>query len=154
VLVGDGDYRPRLEAQIRDLGLADAVSVVGAVPRAEIPSYYSLAHAAVFPSIGDEAFGISVVEAMACGVPAIATTSGGMPESVVEGETGFLVPPRDPVAIAKALARLAKDPTRARAMGMNARRRAAECFDWSRLTDDLLVRLERLRISRPTGRIE
>ena len=153
VLVGDGEYRPRLEAQIRDLGLADAVSFVGAVPRAEIPSYYSLAHTAVFPSIGDEAFGISVVEAMACGVPTIATTSGGMPESVVEGETGFLVPPRDPGAITNALARLAKDPARAREMGMNGRRRAVDYFDWSRLTDDLLAVVERVKTPQPVGRI-
>ena len=153
VLVGDGDYRPRLEAQIRDLGLADVVNIVGAVPRAAIPSYYSLAHAAVFPSIGDEAFGISVVEAMACGVPAIATTSGGMPESVVDGETGFLVPPRDTRAIANALERLAQDPVRARAMGMNGRRRAAELFDWSHLTNELLAVIETLRTPQAIGPI-
>ncbi len=145
VLVGDGDYRPRLEAQIRDLDLTEAVNIVGAVPRTDIPNYYSLAHAAVFPSIGDEAFGIAVVEAMACGVPVVATTSGGMPESVVEGETGFLVPRRDPNAIANALGRLAIDRARAREMGANGRRRAVDFFDWSRLTDDLLAVFERTK---------
>lgn len=153
VLVGDGDYRPQLEAQIRELGLAEVVTMAGAVSRATIPSYYSLAHAAVFPSIGDEAFGISVVEAMACGVPTVATTSGGIPESVVEGETGFLVPPRDPVAIANALAVLAKDPVRAREMGMNGRKRAVGHFGWSHLTDELLAMIECVEAPHTVGRV-
>ena len=142
LLLGDGEYRGRLEAQVRALGLEDIVTFVGAVSRAEIHRYYSLAAAGVFPSIGDEAFGISVVEAMACGVPVVATTSGGMPETVVDGETGFLVPPRDPGAIAGALAQLAADPARARGMGDKGRLRAVEHFDFARLTDDLLTVFE------------
>jgi glycosyltransferase involved in cell wall biosynthesis len=142
LLLGDGEYRSTLEAQVRELGLENVVSFVGGVSRAEIPRYYSLAAAGVFPSIGDEAFGISVVEAMACGVPVVATTSGGMPETVVDGETGFLVPPRDPETIAGALARLAADPARARAMGEKGRLRAVEHFDFARLTDELLAVFE------------
>jgi glycosyltransferase involved in cell wall biosynthesis len=143
LVVGDGDYRQTLEKQVRDLGLTSVVKIQGSVPRREIPRYYSVAGAAVFPSIGDDAFPNSVVEAMASGVPVVATTSGGMTESVVDGETGFLVPPRDSGAIAGALAALAKDVARAREMGMRGRQRAVERFDWARLTDELLAVFER-----------
>lgn len=143
LMVGEGDYRFRLEAQVRHLGLEDVVTLLGAVPRTEVPRYYSLAGAALFPSIGDDAFPNSVVEAMACGVPVVATPSGGIPEAVVDGETGLLVPPRDSKAIADALARLAGDLAAARAMGHKGRLRAVERFDWSRLTDDLLAVFEK-----------
>jgi glycosyltransferase involved in cell wall biosynthesis len=142
LVVGDGNYRQALEARVRDSGLEEQIIIMGAVPRAEVPRYYSLAGAAVFPSIGDEAFGISVVEAMGCGVPVVATTSGGMPETVADGETGFLVPPRDPSAIAEALVRLATDASRARAMGEKGRLRVMERFHVTRLTDELLAVLE------------
>lgn len=142
VVVGDGDYRTKLEAQVRELGLQGVVTLLGAVPRTEVPRYYSLAGAAVFPSIGDDAFPNSVVEAMACGVPVVATPSGGIPEAVVDGETGLLVPPRDSEGVARALMRLASDPPSLRSMGEKGRLRAVERFDWSRLTDDLLAVFE------------
>jgi glycosyltransferase involved in cell wall biosynthesis len=142
LVVGDGDYRAWLEAQVRELDLAGAVTIVGAVPRAEVARYYSLAGAAVFPSIGDDAFPNAVVEAMASGVAVVATRSGGIPEAVVDGETGLLVPFRDPQGIAEALLRLAGDPATARSMGEKGRLRALECFDWSRLTDELLAVFE------------
>lgn len=142
LVVGDGDYRPKLEAQVRELGLGGVVTILGAVPRTEVPRYYSLAGAAVFPSIGDDAFPNSVVEAMACGVPVVATTSGGIPEAVLTEETGLLVPRRDADGLAGALTRLAGDAALGRAMGEKGRMRAVERFDWSRLTEELLAVFE------------
>lgn len=142
LVVGDGDYRSRLETQVREAGLGEVVTIRGAVLRAEVPLYYSLAGAAVFPSIGDDAFPNSVVEAMACGVPVVATTSGGIPEAVVNEETGLLVARRDAQGIADALARLVDHPAAGRAMGEKGRLRAVERFDWSRLTDELLAVFE------------
>jgi len=147
LLLGDGEYRPTLEALVGDLDLGSVVRFVGSVPRGEVPRYYSLAGAALFPSIGDDAFPNSVVEAMACGVPVVATPSGGIPEAVADGETGLLVRPRDPEAIGQALVRLAGDPATARAMGEKGRLRAVERFDWSRLTDDLLAVFQGRRTS-------
>jgi glycosyltransferase involved in cell wall biosynthesis len=142
LLVGDGEFRPRLEAQVRELGLADIVTILGSVPRRVLPRYYSVAGAAVFPSIGDDAFPNSAVEAMACGVPVVATPSGGIPEAVVDGETGLLVPPRDPAGIAHALKQLAGDRAIAQAMGEKGRLRVTERFNLSRLADDLLAVFE------------
>ncbi len=137
-----GTTGPRLEAQVRELGLEAVVAILQAVPRRDVPRFYSLAGAAVFPSIGDDAFPNSVVEAMACGVPVVATPSGGIPEAVAQEETGLLVSPRDAQGIADALLRLWADPAAGRAMGEKGRLRAVERFDWSRLTEELLVVLE------------
>jgi glycosyltransferase involved in cell wall biosynthesis len=147
LVAGDGNYRSTLEALVRDLGAGDRVTILGAVPRAEVPRYYSLAGAAVFPSIGDDAFPNSMVEAMACGLPVVATASGGIPEAVVDGETGLIVPPRHPGRIAAALARLACDPDMARAMGEKGRLRVMEGFHVTKLTDDLLDMFEGRGIS-------
>ena len=76
-----------------------------------------------------EAFGIAAVEASASGLPVIATNVGGLTDIVVDGETGFLVPPDDPDAVAQALQRLLLDPDRRRRMGQAARRRAETHFD-------------------------
>jgi glycosyltransferase involved in cell wall biosynthesis len=147
LVVGDGNYRQTLEVRVRDLGLGDRITIMGTVPRAEVPGLYSLAGAAVFPSIGDDAFPNSVVEAMACAVPVVATPSGGIPEAVMDGETGLIVPPRDPGRIAEALVRLAADPAIARAMGEKGRLRVMERFHVTRLTDELLTVFEGGRMS-------
>jgi len=139
IIVGEGDYRPTLEAQAQALGLQTCVTIVGSAPRAEIPRYYSLADAALFPSIGDDAFPNSVVEAMASGVPVVATRSGGIPEAVEAGVTGLFVPFRDAGAIVEALRTLARDGALRAAMAQAARAKAVRQFDWKQLTDQLLA---------------
>jgi glycosyltransferase involved in cell wall biosynthesis len=84
---------------------------------------------------------------MACAVPVVATPSGGIPEAVMDGETGLIVPPRDPGRIAEALVRLAADPAIARAMGEKGRLRVMERFHVTRLTDELLTVFEGGRMS-------
>jgi alpha-maltose-1-phosphate synthase len=78
-----------------------------------------------------EPLGIVNLEAMACGSAVVASKVGGIPEVIVDGETGLLVPPDDPASLAVALNELARDPERAAAMGRAGRERAVAEFDWS-----------------------
>ncbi|HEY5600394.1 MAG TPA: glycosyltransferase family 4 protein, partial [Candidatus Manganitrophaceae bacterium] len=98
LILGDGAYRKNLEDKIDRLGLNKEIVFVGAVPNRELPRYYSVADVGVFPTIAEEAFGISIAEAMACAVPVVATRVGGVPEVAPEG-TGVLVSPKDPKAL-------------------------------------------------------
>jgi starch synthase len=70
---------------------------------------------------------------MACGTAVVASKVGGIPEVVADGETGLLVPPDDPAALAESINALTRDPDRARAMGAAGRERAATLFDWGRI---------------------
>ncbi|MDQ4040195.1 MAG: glycosyltransferase [Actinomycetota bacterium] len=125
-IVGDGPDRPAVEAELRAGGLDDVVELVG--ERADVPE--RLAGAAVFVlSSRSECMPISVLEAMAAGLPVVASAVGGLPEMVVDGETGVLVPPGDPEALGRALARLVADPQERRRMGAAGRRRVEEHFD-------------------------
>jgi glycosyltransferase involved in cell wall biosynthesis len=85
-----------------------------------------------------EAFGLAFVEAMSFGLPVVGTRIEAIPEIVAEGETGLLVPPRDPAALAAALCALLADPTRARRLGAAGRARAAERFGWERAVGKML----------------
>jgi len=108
------------------------------LPVSEVVQLYS--HAAVFacPSIY-EPFGLINLEAMACGTPVVASRVGGIPEVVVDGETGWLVPPGDPAALAEALRVSLADPTRARRMGEAGRRRVEAHFSWDRIAEHTLA---------------
>ncbi len=118
------------------LGIADRVELLGAVDRDQVPALLRSADVvACCPWY--EPFGLVAVEAMACGVPVVASAVGGLAETVVDGETGLLVPPRRPDAIAAALAGLLDDPGRRRRMGRSAVRRARR-YAWSRVGAETL----------------
>jgi starch synthase len=93
-----------------------------------------LSHSTLFacPSVY-EPLGIVNLEAMACGTAVVASKTGGIPEVVADGETGLLVPPDDPHALAESINSLTRDPERAQAMGIAGRERAATQFDWGRI---------------------
>ena len=120
-LVGDGPLAGEVERRLRALGLEERVRVrpfAGAAPALAAFDIY------VLPSLR-ETFAIGLLEAMAAGLPAVATRVGAIPELAVEGETALLVEPGDPVALAAAIGRLASDPDLRARLGDAARARAA-----------------------------
>lgn len=113
LIVGEGEDRVDLEAQAAGLGIAGTVTFTGY--RADVPALTAALEVAVLPSYR-EAQGLSALEAMAMGVPVVASRVGGIPEMIRDGESGLLVPPDDPAALAAAIARLLTDPPYARAL--------------------------------------
>ncbi|HWZ27288.1 MAG TPA: glycosyltransferase family 4 protein, partial [Gemmatimonadales bacterium] len=140
-IAGKGDDRPRLEALGRDLGLGDAVRFLGFVDDQEKRRLLRTSWAVVFPS-PKEGWGITNVEAAACGTPAVASDSPGLRESVRDGETGYLVPHGDVAALTERLLTLAGDPRRVEMLGA-AGRRFAEGLTWDRAADETTRHLER-----------
>lgn len=119
----------RLMQRAEDLGIADSVTFTGRRPRGQLRYYYSAANVFV-ATPWYEPFGIALVEAMACGTPVIGAAVGGIKTTVVDGETGYLVPPNDPQALAERLAWLHRHPHVAQRMGWAGMRRAYQQFTW------------------------
>lgn len=125
VLVGDGPQRAQLEALSRELGLADRVHLAG--HQDDVRPW--LAALDVFALSSDwEGLPNAVLEAMAAGLPVVATAVGGTPEVVVNGATGLLVPPNNPPTLAQAIAALLRDPELGGRMGKAGRERVAQHF--------------------------
>jgi glycosyltransferase involved in cell wall biosynthesis len=103
--------------------------------RHDIPEFLSEVQVSVLPSLS-EALSNTLLESMAAGVPVVATRVGGNPEVVEHGVTGYLVPPREPEALAATIARILEQPTLAQAMGQAGRQRAVEHFSLDRLTQE------------------
>jgi glycosyltransferase involved in cell wall biosynthesis len=122
----------RLRSLARRLGVADRVVLRGRVDRDAMPALLRSADAVVCAP-WYEPFGIVPLEAMACGVPVVATAVGGQIDSVVHGGTGLHVPPRDPKALAAALRSLLADPERARELGRAGVSRARRLYDFDRI---------------------
>ena len=120
-LVGDGPERARIEADVAARGLAGDVEFLG--ERLELPEVLRDADLFLLPS-ETESFGLAALEAMACGVPVVASAVGGLGEVIPDGQVGFLRPVGDVAAHAEAAARLLTDEPLRRAMGAAARRRA------------------------------
>ena len=138
VLAGSG-ARESVEALARELGIAASVDMPGWVSPAECARLLQGASVFALPS-HFEALPMAVLEAMAAGVPVVATRVGGIPMAVRDGESGLLLEPRDVAALSAALERLLGDPGMRRAMGSAARARAVENFS----ADVLIPRLESL----------
>ena len=122
----------RLSGLAGSLGVSQCITLVGSRPQAELGHYYGAADVAVsVPHY--EPFGMTPLEAMACATPVVGSRVGGIKWSVADGETGLLVPPRDPEALAKSLTRLLSDGPLRESMGRAARRRVEELFTWERV---------------------
>ncbi|GAA0511971.1 glycosyl transferase [Paractinoplanes deccanensis] len=122
----------KLRALAERLQVADRFKLVGRVPARDMPRWYRSADLLV-AAPWQEQFEPSALEAMACGVPVIGTTVGGLTETVVDGLTGDLVPPRDPRALGGALRRLVNDKVRRFAYGTAALDRARQAYSWRRV---------------------
>jgi glycosyltransferase involved in cell wall biosynthesis len=124
-LVGDGPDRPAVERELERLGLGGRVTLQGT--RDDVPELLASSHVFVLSS-HSEALPVSLLEAMAAGLPVVATQVGGVPELVVDGETGLLVPAGDPPGLAAALQRMVDDPALRARLGAAGRARVEEHF--------------------------
>lgn len=130
VVVGDGPLRGELEAHVRDAGLDARVRFLGT--RDDVPRLLGGLDALVLASRTIENLPYSVLEAMAAGLPVVATAVGALPELVDDGVTGWLVPPNSPPALAERLGRLVTDDAARQIMGVAARERVAAGFELGR----------------------
>ncbi len=129
VIIGKGPLKERLLAEAASLGIGERVHIVTGIPEDELPVYYCMADVFALASYY-EPLGVVLAEAMACERPIVASAIGGIPE-IVSGDVGMLVPPRDHLAMADRLLKLLTDDQPRRTMGVSARKRAVEMFDWS-----------------------
>jgi len=144
LLVGKGPMEEEWLNLATELGLAKKVTFLGEVPEEELPLYYHACDIFVLPaSERSEAFGIVQLEAMACGKPVVCTELGtGTSYVNIDGLTGLVVPPRDPVALAGAIERLLSDPELREEMGQRAKERVEKEFSHERMIDSTLALYE------------
>jgi phosphatidylinositol alpha-1,6-mannosyltransferase len=123
LLVGDGPYRAELQRLAQRTGVSRSVVFTGAVPLAELPAHYAAGNVFAMPcrtrrgGLDVEGLGIVYLEASASGLPVVGGDSGGAPDAILDGETGYVVPGRDTGAVASRIAELLADPAGAAAMG-------------------------------------
>ena len=128
-----GAYIEQIKKLASKLGVENSVVFVGPVPNRDIPCYYQKTSVFLFASHGGEGIPRSVLEAMACGVPVVATNIAGTPEAVKDGVTGFLVPPNNPASIAEKTAKILQNPSLRARLSRNARKMVKEGFSWEKV---------------------
>jgi glycosyltransferase involved in cell wall biosynthesis len=131
-----GPYMKHLRSHLPE-GLEQQIRFTGAVPHQQLPDYYRQADILINPSLS-EASGVSLLEAMAMGLPVIGARIGGMPDNIEAGKTGLLVEPDNASALAQAIAQLLADNELRASMGRAGRQRAIAHFAWERVTEGLL----------------
>jgi phosphatidylinositol alpha-1,6-mannosyltransferase len=140
-VVGSGEEREALEAEARELGVADQVRFLTDVPDRDLPALYNCAD--IYLGVSRlmeqrvEGFGISLAEASACGIPVIAGRSGGTSAAVRDGETGLLVDADGVDPVVEAVSGLLGDPARRARLGAAGRRAVESHYNWDRVTGDL-----------------
>ena len=129
-LVGDGPQLEACRGLTAELGVADSVTWIDRQPQERVPDLLSRWDLTVMPSVC-ESFGAAAIESQAMGVPVVASNVGGLPDALRDGETGVLVEPKSPSAIADAVVDLLRDPDRRAGMGRAGRAWVAGRYDWS-----------------------
>jgi phosphatidylinositol alpha-1,6-mannosyltransferase len=147
LLVGDGPYRAELSRLAQRIGVADSIRFTGPVPWEELPAYYDAGDVFAMPcrtrrrGLDVEGLGIVYLEASATGLPVIGGDSGGAPDAIINGETGYVVPGRDATGVAERIIELLSDPAGAAAMGEKGMAWVEREWRWSlvarRLTEIL-----------------
>jgi phosphatidylinositol alpha-1,6-mannosyltransferase len=146
LLVGGGPHRRRLEGMVDSLGVRGSVAFAGSQPWPELPAYFAAGDVFAMPcrtrrgGLDVEGLGIVYLEASASGRPVVAGDSGGAPDAVLDGETGYVVPGRSPSAVADRLSTLLLDPVLAERMGKRGRQWIEERWRW----DDVIASLRGL----------
>lgn len=134
LLVGEGEDRPQIEAQIAQLGLSDQVTLLGHQPRKRVSELLAQADVMVLPSIKvasgkQEGIPVALMEALATELPVVATSISGIPELIEDGRSGLLVPERDSTALAQALLKLHNDPMLGKQLGAAGREKVLHEFN-------------------------
>jgi glycosyltransferase involved in cell wall biosynthesis len=140
------DYRAEIVGLVDELGVGDRVEL-RAVDYRDMPALYAEADVVVYPTVAEEPYGLVPLEAMSSGRPVVASRSGGIPETIVDGVTGRLVDRDDPEGLAARVEELVRDPEAARRMGDAGRRRVRQEFDLERYLDDLLDSYRSARVA-------
>lgn len=145
LIAGDGPERPRLERMASALGISGAVQFLGHLDAAALEQALAAAWVQAVPSRWEEPFGLVAAEAMMRGTAVVVSDAGGLTEQVVEGETGYRVPPGDPLALAGALAPILADRDHAERLGAQGRRHALAHFTFDTYMNRVLEILEEVR---------
>jgi glycosyltransferase involved in cell wall biosynthesis len=130
VVAGKGPSRQLIENRIKELGIGNNIMLTGFVPDELLPVYYNASDYFVLPSASGEGLPLVLFEAMACGLPVVATTVGGTPEIVEQMKNGVLVPARNPKRMAEALLELLKNEKLTETIGERARTDIVSRFSW------------------------
>lgn len=153
LLAGTGPLAGRLAAAVRRRGLQDSVTLAGDVGPGDVPAYHAAADVFAMPcrsrlaGLDVEGLGIVYLEAQACGTPVVAGRSGGAPEALVDGSSGFVVDGTDPAEVAAVLVRLLRDRAGAAEMGARGRAFVTRRYAWERIAerfDDILTDTSRI----------
>ena len=139
-IVGVGDLTNKLKAQAAEIEDAAEIIFTGKLSPEELANEYRTANVFTLPAIVDskgdtEGLGVVLIEAMELGLPVVASNVGGIPDVVVDGVSGILVPEKDPEALAGAYRRLAADPGLVKQLLEGAQKRIAECFSWDKIVE-------------------
>jgi len=129
IIVGGGPEEQKLKGMADYLGISDHCRWIGKVPHSEVQNYLNMFD--VFAALSrSESFGVSVIEASACGLPVVVSDAGGLPEVVKEGETGFVVPRENPEEAGEAMIRLIDYPVLRKAIGKKGREHVIREYEW------------------------
>jgi phosphatidylinositol alpha-1,6-mannosyltransferase len=148
LIVGGGSYYADLRRRAQQSGVADSIILTGSVPFAELPAHYAAGDVFAMPcrtrrhGLDVEGLGIVYLEASAMGLPTISGDSGGAPDAVLEGETGYVVPGRDAGLLATRIIGLLQDPDGARAMGEKGRAWVEREWTWDHAADRMRALLD------------
>ena len=158
-LGGEGPEQKNIAALVNELGLDENICLIGRVADDLMPYYYSAADVFVIPSIVDsngdtEGLGLVAVEAMACRTPVVGTSVGGIPDIIDDGINGFLVPEKNPIAIAEKITYLLKNSDGARRMAHAGREKVEMIFNWDVNVKKTIEIYELLLSSKSDGVIE
>ena len=152
-IVGIGDLTDKLKTQATEVSTTpDAAEIIftGKLSPEELANEYKTANVFTLPAIVDskgdtEGLGVVLIEAMELGLPVVASNVGGIPDVVVDGVSGILVPEKDPQALANAYKRLAADPELLKQLLTGAQKRIAECFTWGKIVERQIAVYEKIK---------
>ena len=131
LIVGEGSLRKKLEELTESLALTDSVRFIGKVDNNTVVEYLNMIDIFIVPSISSsETFGVAAIEASSCSIPVIASNIGGLPEVVIDGKTGYLVPPGDAESIAEKIIKLIEEPSLRQRLGKGGRKFVVDNYEW------------------------